>query len=310
MELPIALDVTLKALLSCHSVQSWKIATEGQNPTVILRLRPETQKRACQDGAHSIDTVAFKRKPPSQIQRDRRRAEEFYNYRQRRDHVENTTVLESRAATQSETTAENELNTKTIEKDTSENQNKQCDSVSGHTSRDSATVTPEHAARGGDDERLTAARDESGGSGSEMETDSESDTRSDTKSDTETKVTETESEQSIRDVARDFVENAKRFRYEPEHLRQEDEHNSFSRVKLDWRCREDPQLLCISQYVIATCGTITGETNFQLREPSIYLPFWDSWPEVNRGGVHKERIDKLWTKKKEIFNRFWEMYYT
>ena len=94
MELPIALDTALRALLSCHSVSSWKIAAEGQNPTVILRLRPETHESARQDGA-KLHTVAFKRKPPSQINRDRQRAEE---YKQRRDQIENTTVPESRIA--------------------------------------------------------------------------------------------------------------------------------------------------------------------------------------------------------------------
>ena len=162
MDLPIALDVTLKALLSCHSVQSWKIATEGQNPTVILRLRPETQQSACHK---RVDTGAFKRKPPSQILRDRRRVEE---YRQKRDQVENTAVPKSRFANQSEKTIENVLTTETVNKDPSENDNEFGDGDSLHTSQISATDTTQRGARG--DAEETPTRDESGGHNSEMET--------------------------------------------------------------------------------------------------------------------------------------------
>ena len=156
MELPIALDSALKALLSCHSVSSWKIAAEGQNPTVIVRLRPVTQQSVCQrqSGEHA-DTVSFKRKTPCQINRDRRRAEQ---YRQRKDNAENMIVAESRTANQSEHTVEQELNTKTNEKVPSENQ---------HTT-DCASDTVELAARG---EAESATRGGCVGDGSEMETD-------------------------------------------------------------------------------------------------------------------------------------------
>ena len=131
MELPIALDVALKALLSCHSVYSWKIATEGQNPTVVLRLRPETQQSDCQA---SVNTVAFKRKPPCQINRDRRRAEE---HRHRKDYGKNTTVQDSRCANQSEETVESRVEKETIDKRPNENQDKKDDSASLHTSQSS-----------------------------------------------------------------------------------------------------------------------------------------------------------------------------
>ena len=70
MDLPIALDTALKALLSCHAVNSWKITAEGPNPTVILRLRPaENQPSACHSTTRA-DNVSFKRKTPCQIHRD------------------------------------------------------------------------------------------------------------------------------------------------------------------------------------------------------------------------------------------------
>ena len=169
MELPIALDTALKALLSCHAVSSWKIAAEGQNPTVILRLRPEKQPSARHNGACVVDTVTFKRKPPSQIQRDRRRAEDF---KQKKDNAKNSNVLDPRATSESEIRLENELNTcaETIDKNTSDKQNEKGDSVSLHTSPDSATDNIEHAARGDTADTETAARGEKAGHESDMET--------------------------------------------------------------------------------------------------------------------------------------------
>ena len=306
MELPIALDTALKALLSCHSVYSWKIAAEGQNPTVILRLRPETQPSAHENGSR-VDTVTFKRKPPSQIHRDRRRAEEF---KQRRDHVENTTVSESRTASKCENMLENEPNEKTIDQDPSENENKKGDSASQHTSRDSATDTAEHVARDGDNaETETAARGEGGGRGeSDMETNNENDTESE--SDTEIKVIDTpEGMQPIIDIARELVENAESLQVNPDDLKQEDRNNTFDRVVLDWRCRHAPKLLCISDDMIATCYIEAGETFFEIRDPAadIYLPFWHFWPEVDRGGPHKEKIDNTRNKMKEVLKRIREM---
>ena len=164
MELPLALDSALKALLGCHSIYSWKITAEGQNPTVILRLRQDTQQRACHSGLHTANTVSFRRKPPSQIQRDRRRAEE---YKQRRDQIE--TVTELKADCQSENAAEHELNAETFEVDSSKNENKKGDSVRVHTSQDNtATDTTEHAARGSEAE-TTATRDKGGGHGSDTD---------------------------------------------------------------------------------------------------------------------------------------------
>ena len=308
MELPIALDVSLKALLSCHSVHSWKIATEGQNPTVILRLRPETQQSVCRE---SVDTAAFKRKPPCQILRDRRRADQ---YRKKRDYVENTNVPESKCDNQSQTTFENEMATENIDKNPSGNNNGKDDSVSQHTSQCSAIDTTDRAARGGDtrwETAETAARNDSRDheSQNEMETDtqSESDNES-SESDTETKVTETESEQRITNIARHLIKRAKHLGIRPDILRQEDRNNIFNRIVLDRRCREAPSLVCISHDVIVTCYIETGETNFELRDPGDYcLGFWYFWPEIDRGGYHKENIDRTWIEMEKVWNRVRKM---
>ena len=55
-----------------------------------------------------VDTVTFKRKPPSQIHRDRRRAEDF---KQKKDNAKNSNVLDPRATSESEIRLENGLNT-------------------------------------------------------------------------------------------------------------------------------------------------------------------------------------------------------
>ena len=77
MDLPIALDDALKALLASHAVSSWKIAAERQNLTVILRLRPVPVPNVCHNGVPHVNTVAFRRKSPSQMQRDRQRMQSF-----------------------------------------------------------------------------------------------------------------------------------------------------------------------------------------------------------------------------------------
>ena len=299
------MDVSLKALLSCHSVYSWKIATEGQNPTVVLRLRPETQQSVCQS---SVNTVAFKRKPPSQINRDRRRAEE---YKHRRDHITNMTVPDSRCANRSEQTVESGVEKETIDREPNENQDKKGDSDSPNTSQSSVSESNERVARGGDAAKETAPRDESGGheTQSKMETNSEtdSDTESENESDTEIKVTETENEQYM-DIARALVKDAKRFRIQPDILKQEDRNNRFVKVVADWRCREAPKLLCISHDVIAHCHVEDETTHFQLRDPSdINLNFWHNWQEVDRGGYHKDMIENTRIMMEKVFNRVRQM---
>ena len=87
MDFPRALDTALKALLTCHSVSSWKIAAEGLNPTVILRLRPVHVPALCHNGVpEHVNTVAFRRKSPSQMHRDQQRMERF-RQRDRTGHV-------------------------------------------------------------------------------------------------------------------------------------------------------------------------------------------------------------------------------
>ena len=89
MDLPKALDTVLKALLSDHSISSWKVAAEGQNPTMVLRLSPRREPYVCQDGVRVDTSAVYRRKPPSQINRDKRR---MNNFRSRSDRATNETV--------------------------------------------------------------------------------------------------------------------------------------------------------------------------------------------------------------------------
>ena len=305
MELPIALDTALKALLSCHSVQSWKITAEGPHPTIIMRLRPESQPTSCQSGVR-VDSVSgsFRRKTTSQIYRDKRRLEE---YRQRRDCIENVTEAESRVAgSQSENTIGHELNTEIIEETPSENQNNRGDSTVGLESSCATDTKEPRAARGGeaDKETLTCDEDGSHGTGSDMETDNNTDTDN-----TVSENEDEQSQQSTKETARDLVKNAKNVRFMPGNLKREERNSTFEKVVLDWRCRETPKLLCISSDVIATCNIKTGETNFELRDlESGILSFWHFWPALDQDHVaHKETIDKIRIEMKKVLSRVRKM---
>ena len=304
----MALDTALKALLSCHQVLSWRITGDSQYPVISMRLKPASQQSVCQKVEHG-ETVVFRRKPPCQIQRDRRRAEE---YRTRRDNgVDINTDTETTAQDKKEDAFVHIQNTETTEKPPrSENQNKTCDSVGLlHTSGDSTTNTIQRDAR---TETETAIRDESGGhSSSGMETDSENETETNSDSDTDTNPetkateTETESQQMIKNAASELVKEAKRLQVRPELLRQKDRNATFKKVVLDWRRSWAPALQCISDDVVVTCDAETGQrVQFYLRDPGdTRQEFWHYWQEVDRGGSHyKEMIETALNEMKEILN--------
>ena len=74
--LPRVLENVLETLLHDHVVSSWKITADGLAPTIVLRLKPtcESQENGYSGPKH------FRAKPPSQIERDRKR---MCEYRQR-----------------------------------------------------------------------------------------------------------------------------------------------------------------------------------------------------------------------------------
>ena len=80
--LPTAAGTALQALLHEHFVTSWKIVGSGENLTFVLRLSPAAiDSDTVTSFAHTHDNKeppmqCYRRKPPSQIRRDQKRAEE------------------------------------------------------------------------------------------------------------------------------------------------------------------------------------------------------------------------------------------
>eukprot|EP00745_Piridium_sociabile_P024463 TRINITY_DN3871_c0_g2_i2.p1 TRINITY_DN3871_c0_g2~~TRINITY_DN3871_c0_g2_i2.p1 ORF type:complete len:303 (-),score=53.62 TRINITY_DN3871_c0_g2_i2:237-1145(-) len=80
--LPAAVETTLSALLAENSVSSWKIAGEGVNTVVVLRLKPvdpevTTTNMAAEPVLNRNTQVQYyRRKPPSQVRRDQERAKQ------------------------------------------------------------------------------------------------------------------------------------------------------------------------------------------------------------------------------------------
>ena len=78
--LPTALVSALVALLNEKLLRSWKIADENQNAVVVIRLTAvHTSGTAIepQRDSAAIKQCSYRRRPPSQLKRDKKRAEEF-----------------------------------------------------------------------------------------------------------------------------------------------------------------------------------------------------------------------------------------
>ena len=73
--LPVAVKNTLDALLQNYVVSSWKITGDRNNNTVfIFRLTAQSSYTTSQP--LGLRTFHYRKKPPSQVLRDKRRAEE------------------------------------------------------------------------------------------------------------------------------------------------------------------------------------------------------------------------------------------
>ena len=73
--LPDAAETTLDALLQKNVVSSWKITGDRNNSTVFI-LRLTAQSSDFNSQPLNLRTVHYRKKPPSQVLRDKRRAEE------------------------------------------------------------------------------------------------------------------------------------------------------------------------------------------------------------------------------------------
>jgi hypothetical protein len=73
-EIPAALERVLGTLLVDNTITSWKVAAEGSNTTLVVRLvtaGPDQHGASCQQ---SSQHATYRKKPPSQIRRDQQRA--------------------------------------------------------------------------------------------------------------------------------------------------------------------------------------------------------------------------------------------
>ena len=71
--LPAAVEGTLEVLLMENQLSSWKVSSEGSKTVVVLRLTALTSM-----AEHNTHTVQqYRRKPPSQQNRGKKRAEEY-----------------------------------------------------------------------------------------------------------------------------------------------------------------------------------------------------------------------------------------
>ncbi|XP_070182374.1 uncharacterized protein [Littorina saxatilis] len=70
--LPKTVESILTTIIADHALISWKVTGEGDKPVVVLRFNSADQ----QDGEPTLPVGAWRRKPPSQIRRDKKRAED------------------------------------------------------------------------------------------------------------------------------------------------------------------------------------------------------------------------------------------
>ena len=77
--LPTALESALVALLNEKLLRSWKITEENQNAAVVIRLTEVHTGTAIEPQRNSaaIAQCSDRRRPPSQLRRDKQRAEDF-----------------------------------------------------------------------------------------------------------------------------------------------------------------------------------------------------------------------------------------
>ena len=303
MELPCALESVLGALLQNHLINSWKVTSEGVNPCVVLRLKPldDTQER--------VTTQAYRRKPQSQIERDRRRAAE---HKQRLEHEQlpksNASLLDpighdinaqsvgfgsidaSACSRQMNTDSANvdpydsAIASGCVQPDT--NTPHPARGVSLEQARAPSTVPAAPRTARGDEAEMDLSRGGEGGSdGDEDSEESEGSEGGDSASSTEGLFTNTDHDiatrlgtyrtlvkQKLDDTAvlhRSDLPTATQSVVRK--LKDETRNERFTKITLDRRGPGVPRVLCRTDDLIFTCDTGTGEIDF-----FVYWDFDDS----------------------------------
>ena len=310
MELPSALESVLGALLKDHSITSWKVTSEGQNPTVVLRLKPVNDKQDC------VSTHVYRRKPQSQVIRDRQRAAEH------KQMLELRNVCISDESPVNPIGQEMSVNQLSLDASVTQTIHEKKDSVNVNSdimcrsnvrdelntplqpqacsieSRPLSPVPVARAAGEGHTEMDTTTGDGggdgSGGDGEREGTSGESDTSSDTESEFSDSEENTFSHKvlqkldSMPETTRDFMKSLS--------IRHRNER--FNKIVLDRRGPGVPRLLGQSDDFILTCDTGTGGTDFFVlwapgREIKDLARCIDAWPAIDRGGTYSVWIEKM-----------------
>ena len=104
--LPFAVEGALNNLLSTSYVTSWKIQGHGQTTTIVIKMFDEQGVMA------ENATVQYKKKPPSQVRRDRQRTEDFrHTHLQKEEKERKQEEMETEKREQEKKNTEEELNT-------------------------------------------------------------------------------------------------------------------------------------------------------------------------------------------------------
>ena len=104
--LPFAVEGALNNLLSTSYVTSWKIQGHGQTTTIDIKMFDEQGVMA------ENSTVQYKKKPPSQVRRDRQRTEDFRHAGlQKEENERKEEEMETKKKDQEKKNTEEELDT-------------------------------------------------------------------------------------------------------------------------------------------------------------------------------------------------------
>ena len=318
MELPCALESVLGVLLQNHFVNSWKISSEGVNPTVVLRLRPFDNNQ------DRVTTQAYRRKSKGQVDRDRKRAAD-YKHRLEQEHSANsdknfldpieseiddrcvnlgsidTCIKDVKSESSNGDIRDSATDSSCVQHSTNKPNVTHASSLGQARPPSPPTATP-RAAREDDTEMDTASGGQGGGSGGEEESEgSEGSEGSDTADDTRDLFTNNEHELAC--LVRQRLKTSKVLQGSGrakksvvEYLKYDFRNDTFWKIALDRRGPGVPRLLCNSDDLLFTCDTGTGEIDFfikwdQTEEVLDLKRCVDDWPSIDRGGTYSKWIE-------------------
>ena len=306
--LPQSLEKCLGSLLQDNTLKSWRIfSTDDGGHSVTIRFNPqETTQHGEQ---HSSLAGGWHRKGNAKVKRDRER---LVKYQER---------LKCDSRHQGESTECIDRTTCTLTYSTGSKHNNE-DSVT-NCKQKPPIPSPSNTLHVPDPSRATHQRDVNTrldplsphvpgargsrtGSSDEMEIASGdraegglgNDEGSDTDRDTES---EREDWPTPREIIVRKVKEAKCSTLTRDLIQKKDRNKSFRKIVIDRRGRGVPRLLCLSNDVILTINTGTGEKDFHIIErrstgtcqgDDLYDCCLD-WPDIDRGGYYKDTIDEL-----------------